>query len=454
MEYLLYFFFFLSILFPIIHSIHCFRSFKKRDDHTGTEDLEYEEKGLSILIPCYNEQRILDTSINSIKELSYSNLEVIYINDGSNDTTLNYFDFLLQLRPSAKKPLKKLSHEKVKKCYQSELYPNVFVIDKENGGKADALNAGIEYSSKPLVITLDADTIVTDKALTAVNRKFHDENVVAAGGVVHVLQTKVEEPMHGLSLRKAKMLVRAQALDFLRAFYINKISLAGFNALGVISGAFGIFTKKALVDVGGYRTTIGEDIDITLKMHKYIEKDKKRKVALIPDAVGFTELPETWVDLFKQRVRWQKAFIDCFIHYGPFLFKTFFKKPVSFFYIVEGFVSGTLAVYVMTGAILIDFFHGHFFSLTFLIYYVVYIFLLGYVYDELAIEMSEKHGFFFQEKEDVILAFVIFFDIFIYRFIIMTAIIYGTVAYFINNKNWNKVQRTGRDYTESTEHAA
>lgn len=132
------------------------------------------------------------------------------------------------------------------------------------------------------------------------------------------------------------MLVRAQALDFMKAFYVNKVSLARFKALAVISGAFGIFTKKALLDVGGYRSTVGEDIDITLKMHKYMAKHKKSKVLLIRDAVCYTELPENWKDLFKQRVRWQKAFVDCLFHFGPFLLKTLFTKPVSFSICLKG----------------------------------------------------------------------------------------------------------------------
>ncbi|WHY72814.1 glycosyltransferase family 2 protein [Fictibacillus enclensis] len=452
MDYLWYFLIFISIAFPFLHSVHCLPIFRRNSLERKRRTTE--DKGASILIPCYNEEGIIETSVSSMKTLSYSKTEILYINDGSTDETFAKLDSLLALTPCMKAHTHRLQYRNVKGVYQSEYFPHIFVLDKVNGGKADALNAGIEYSSQPLIVTLDADTILTDEALPAVNQAFSDENVIAAGGVVHVLQTKVQKPLDGLSLKAANMLVRAQALDFMKAFYVNKVSLARFKALAVISGAFGIFTKKALLDVGGYRSTVGEDIDITLKMHKYMAKHKKSKVLLIRDAVCYTELPENWKDLFKQRVRWQKAFVDCLFHFGPFLLKTLFTKPVSFFYLFEGFFAGTMAVYIMTGVLIMDGLDGKLFSWTFLLLYVAYIFGVGLVYDMVAIGMSERHGYAFQEKDTYPLLMVIIFDIFFYRFITMFAVIFGTVDYFFNRKAWNKVARTGRHYETGEETAA
>jgi poly-beta-1,6-N-acetyl-D-glucosamine synthase len=452
LEYLLLFFFTMSIIFPVVHSINCLPIFQKK--RNSQERTIVGQNGISILVPCYNEEDIIETSVMSMKNLTYMNAEVVYINDGSSDRTLILLNKLLKLSPCYKEVPRELAYETVKMYYQSENFPHIYVVDKTNGGKADALNAGIEYAEQPVVVTLDADTILNDDALNSVNKAFQDENVVAAGGMVHVLQTKVAQPLYGLSLSKANVLVRAQTLDFLKAFYVNKVSLSRFHALAVISGAFGIFTKKALLDVGGYRATIGEDIDITLKMHKYISKNKKRKVLLIPDAVCYTELPETVKDLFKQRVRWQKAFVDCLFYFAPFLLKSLFKKPVSFFYLFEGFLSGTLAVYFMAGVLLFDLIAGEFFSLSFLLIYTLFIFILGYVYDVLAIEMSDYHGYSFQDADRYKLIKTIFFDIFIYRFITIFAVIYGTIGYFFNKKSWNKVARTGRNYETEVKSAA
>ncbi|MCM3716930.1 glycosyltransferase family 2 protein [Fictibacillus phosphorivorans] len=450
MDSLLLFFFILSIAFPVIHSINCLPFLQKKSKKPFQANAQ---KGISILIPCFNEEDIIETSVSCMKQLTYRDSEVIFINDGSSDRTLILLNSLLKFKPFYKTVKQELPYKKVKMVYQSELYPHIYVVDKYNGGKADALNAGIEYSDKSLVITLDADTILNDDALRAVNDTFQDENVVAAGGMVHVLQTKPAQPLYGLSLSNTNLLVQAQTLDFLKAFYVNKVSLARFHALAVISGAFGIFTKKALLDVGGYRSTIGEDIDITLKMHQYISKKKNRRVTLIPDAVCYTELPETVNDLFKQRVRWQKAFVDCLLYFLPFLLKSLLKKPVSFFYLFEGFISGTLAVYFMTAVLVFNLFTGEVFSLSFLIIYTLCIFIMGYAYDVLAVFLSDYHGYYFQDKDRKVLR-AIFFDLFIYRFITIMAVVYGTIAYFFNNKSWNKVARTGRKYQVEEKTAA
>ncbi|MBS4195619.1 glycosyltransferase [Lederbergia citri] len=449
---ILVFLFFLGNAFPVLHLLHCLPWFREKSEEVN-HNVEIE-KGISIIVPCYNEQGIIETSINSVKTLPYSQFEVIYINDGSTDETLSLLNKFLKLTPCSRSPLRKLSHKKVKNVYQSKLYPHIFVLDKTNGGKADALNAGIEYSSQSLVVTLDADTILTDQALSVINKTFEDKDVVAAGGVVHVLQTKTSKPLSSLSLLRANMLVRLQTLDFLKAFYVTKLSLARFQALAVISGAFGIFTKQALLNVGGYRSAIGEDIDITLRIHKYVSKHKNKKIALISEAVAYTELPENWKDFFKQRVRWQKAFIDCVIHFRSFFCKTLFTKAVSFFYIFESFVGRTITAYIMTGLFVINIIFNPFSSdILHIITSLLYILLFHCMYNLIAIGVSKYYGFRFQKKDIYRLFFTILLDIFIYRFIIMNLVMYGSIAYFFN-KDWNKVNRTGRDYQTDSKSVA
>ncbi|MFB4164039.1 glycosyltransferase [Alteribacillus sp. JSM 102045] len=452
MTILLVILFCLCIFFPSLHLLHCLPWFRDQDEGKRTR-LE-KKKGISILVPCYNEQDIVETSINSMKSLSYSEFEVIYVNDGSTDQTLSSLHQLLDLQPYSTSPLKKLSHKKVNSLYRSKLYPHIFVLDKENGGKADALNAGIEFSNKDLIVTLDADTILTDEALSVVNDTFEDKDIVAAGGMVHVLQTKTSKPLHYLSLLRTNMLVRVQTLDFLKAFYINKVSLARFRSLAVISGAFGIFRKEALLNAGGYRKTIGEDIDITLSIHRYISKQKNKKIIFLPEAVGYTELPETWKDLFKQRVRWQKAFIDCLFHFRSFFGKTLISKAVSFFYVVESFLAGTMAAYITSFIVIINAVINPPSSYAFFIlFYASYIFFFSLAYNLMAVRMGKYYGFTFYKKEKIYLLLTIFFDIFVYRFVTMYFVLYGSVAYFFN-KDWNKVDRTGRNYQDNIGPAA
>lgn len=447
--------FFLSIIFPILHLYHClpwFRDPREKPKRNPTlkkwmaEHGHETEDGISILIPSYNETGILETSIMNMKALPYSDLEVVYINDGSTDGSMDYLKKALQLKPCSRKMEGKLPYERITGLFESELHPNFYVINKLNGGKADALNAGIDFSSKELVVTLDADTILADRALSAVNDTFKDENVIAAGGMVHVLQARSADSRKRLSFRFANMLIRVQVLDFLKAFYISKLSLVRFRALAVISGAFGIFRKQALLDAGGYRKSIGEDIDITLRIHRLIEKQKNLKIVFISDAVGYTELPETLKDLTKQRLRWQKAYIDCFIHFRSFFARTLFTKPVSFFYIFESFFVGTLAAYIMTGLVVVNILDDPQNTyLNYLFFYMFWAFMLGLLYDLVAIRQGKRYGFTFSKKDTYRVFTAILFDIFIFRFVTMYFVMYGSIAYFFNRK-WNKVSRTGRNY--------
>ncbi len=434
----------MCLFFPILHLFHCLPWFREEDELVKHNPKT--EKGVSILVPCYNEAGIIETSVHSMRSLDYTNFEVIYINDGSADETFELLHQHLHLKKSWKAPLGKLSHEEVEGVYQSALYPNIYVVNKENGGKADALNAGIEYAGKELVVTLDADTILTSSSLTVVNEKFADPNVVAAGGMIHVLQTKTSNPLKKLSLAGTNMLIRVQMLEFLKAFYVTKLSLARFQALAIISGAFGIFTKQVLIDVGGYRSSVGEDIDITLKIHRYIAKQKNKKILLILDAISYTELPETWRDLFKQRIRWQKAYVDCLVHFRSFFGKTFITKAVSFFYIFESFFVGILAAYFTVGFFVANaFLNVEFIYIGFIIVYLSYIYLFNFIYNLLALSLVKRHGFTFEKGDSFRLFKTVLYDVFIHRFIIMYFVMYGSVAYFFN-RDWKKVSRTGRKY--------
>lgn len=445
MELLIFSLFCLSTVFPILHLFHSLPFFNRRDIITA-EQTGAPEKGISILIPCYNEAAILNTSIDHVRALAYSSLEVIYINDGSDDDTFLLLKNKLQLVQCERPTSGHLSHKEVLGLYQSSVLPYVYVIDKVNGGKADSLNAGIEHSLHDLVITLDADSILSHDALKLANQAFQDPNVVAAGGMVHVLQTKSGKSFSKLTLKSANWLIRAQMLDLMKAFYITKVSLARFRALSIISGAFGIFDKKILTEVGGYRSTLGEDIDITLRIQRYILKHTAKRIVFLPNAVCYTELPENGRDVFKQRVRWQKAFIDCIIHFAPFFGRTFFRKPVSFFCIFETFIGSTLTAYVMSLILIQHVFEAPSSILGHLLLYVVVTMVFGFVYDVMGIVYSHYYGVRFTRKEWRGLLAGILFDITFFRFLNVFYVMYGTIAYFFNRNSWNKVSRTGRRY--------
>lgn len=441
MNLLIFMLFCLSILFPILHLFHSSPSRCRMHIQTPSG-----QKGISILIPCYNEAAIIQTSIDHIQSLSYPCHEVIYINDGSNDATFALLEEKLKLIECQKPPFSQLVHKPILGVYQSGFLPHVFVINKENGGKADSLNAGIEHAFYEIVITLDADSILSADALPLANEAFQSPDVIAAGGMVHVLQTKSEKHAGRLSLKKANWLIRAQMLDLMKGFYITKVSLARFRALSIISGAFGIFDKRVLLEVGGYRTTLGEDIDITLRIQRYISDHPAKRVVFLPEAVCYTELPENNRDVFRQRVRWQKAFIDCIIHFAPFFIRTVFRKPVSFFCVFESFIGGTVTAYIMTITLTQQLALGSVSTMEHLFLYAGVTMIFGLFFDVMVVIRSHYYGVAFYKGEGGRLIAGMLFDVTIFRFLNLFYVMYGTVAYFFNRTGWNKVARTGRRY--------
>lgn len=424
---------------PLFHIYNACRV--SRHDRQPVSVKPNREIGMSILIPCYNEERIIKSSIPGMNQVKYENKEIIFINDGSTDSTMHILREELSLVPLSDRGQKRLKYEYVKGFYRSSRFENIYVIDKVNGGKADSLNAGADFASMELVVTLDADTILKEDALDVVNRSFQSNEVIAAGGMVHVLQGG-----RGRTTLKSKMIVRLQILEYIKGFYIYKASLAKLNALAIISGAFGVFNRDVLLSLGGYRKTIGEDIDVTMKFQKYRLENPDKKIEFLPDAVGYTECPENWKDLFKQRVRWQKAFIDCVIMYFPVLIKTLFNRRVSFFFIVDSFLTGTVTTTItIVYLLLLPFLYESVF-LHVITRYLLFAVSLNLLYTFIALRIAKTYGMIYEKREKWLWGSTIVTDLMLFRFIYMVYVVCGSLLYFVNKDGWNKVQRTGREY--------
>lgn len=439
--------FLLTVLFPVFHMVNAMFAMKQR--HNLPEESETAiQQGISVLIPCFNEESILKTTIESLSDIQYGNAEFIFINDGSQDSTLKVLDELLDLKLVYRDyPTGQLEFMPIKNIYQSARFPNITVLDKVNGGKADALNAGIVLSTHDLIITLDADSILEGKSLSIINRAFEDESVVAAGGMVQILQGR--RKLNGVlkpSL-KSRFIVRLQLLEYLRGFYVYKASLAKSNALSIISGAFGIFRKEVLLEVKGYRKTVGEDIDITLKIQKYLERKKGSRVIFLPEACCYTEVPESWKDLYKQRIRWQKAFTDCLVLYYKDYCKSILIKRLSFFFLIDSFFIGVVCSYIFLLSIISLSFNMNHFGMGNLLLYITLSTLCNLAYSIVAIIIAGKYSCGLPASETRRLITTILVDLFLFRFFNILIICIGTMAYFIKKEGWNKVARTGRNYS-------
>lgn len=269
---------------------------------------------ISVLVPAYNESASIIDSVKNLLSLDFPKYEVIVINDGSKDNTLELLMLEFDLIKIAQPFRRVLKSGNIQAIYRSPLYENLVVIDKENGGKADALNAGINVANYPVFVSIDADSILEKDSLIKIIYSFiSDPTCVAVGGIVRISSgcKIVDGQLKEVGLSR-NPLVCLQTTEYLRAFLTGRI---GFDALGmllIISGAFGAFSKNAVVDAGGYsKNCIGEDMELVVKLHKtMLEKKKPYSVHFIADPICWTQPPETYKDLKKQRKRWHIGLID------------------------------------------------------------------------------------------------------------------------------------------------
>lgn len=275
---------------------------------------------VSILVPCYNEEKTIVDNIESLLSIEYNKFEIIVINDGSNDNTLDTLRKAFDLKRLDSPYRKNIKTKEVRGIYLSSKHPNLTVVDKENGGKADALNVGINICKYPLFTAIDADSILEKNSLIKVVRPFIDEpdRVVATGGIVRIVNgSKIHNGfIEEVSLSR-KPIAILQTVEYLRAFLFGRMGWSELNSLLIVSGAFGVFKKDVVFEVGGYaENTIGEDMELVIKIHKYLkEKKMDYDIIFVPDPVCWTQAPEKFSSLKTQRVRWHRGLIDSLINH-------------------------------------------------------------------------------------------------------------------------------------------
>ncbi len=275
---------------------------------------------ISVLAPAFNEEANVVDNVRSLLMLDYPLFEVILINDGSSDRTLGRLVDAFDLRPSARSFERALPCQPIRGVYESTTYSNLVVVDKENGGKADALNGGLNLSLYPLFCAIDADSILEPDALLRLVRPFVDAPgiTIAAGGVVRVANGC---EIHGGRVHSVRLPRRAlpliQIVEYLRAFLFGRMGWSSGNSLLVISGAFGMFEKQAAVLAGGYAVdSVGEDMELVVRMHRYRrERRQPYRIGFVPDPICWTEVPVSLRVLRRQRTRWQRGLIDTLVRH-------------------------------------------------------------------------------------------------------------------------------------------
>jgi cellulose synthase/poly-beta-1,6-N-acetylglucosamine synthase-like glycosyltransferase len=273
---------------------------------------------VTVIAPAFNEELSIIDIVKALLALHYPDHEVIVVNDGTKDATLQRLIDGFDMYPVEREQMAALQFTRVLGVYGSKTHPNLLVVDKENGRKADAANAGIGFAATPLICVIDADSIIEpDGLLRAVEPFMNDDgSLVAVGGAIriangcHVRSGNIERI--GLSPR---WLPRFQVVEYLRAFLTARVAYAHLNMLMLISGAFGIFKRSVVVEVGGYRhDTVGEDLELVTRIHRHMrEQERPYRIDFVPEIVCWTEAPETAQGLRNQRARWQQGALEVLI---------------------------------------------------------------------------------------------------------------------------------------------
>ena len=308
------------VILAIISAIETIEYVKKNSFVNYKEILSSTfSPSISIIAPAYNESLHIVENVRSLLSSHYVNYDVIIVNDGSKDDSLSKLIEAYDLiridhyiyEQIKTKPLRKGVYKSTNPAFDK-----LTIIDKENGGKADALNMGLNISKNKYVACIDVDCLLLEDALQKMIKPFleiTDSKIIAAGGVIRIANSCTVKDGKLLDINFPKTwLEQGQILEYLRAFLLGRMAWSRLNGLLVISGAFGLFDKKIAIKVGGYDTnTVGEDMEIIVRMRRYMEEQKQKyKVAYIPDPLCWTEAPDDYKTFISQRNRWTRGTIE------------------------------------------------------------------------------------------------------------------------------------------------
>lgn len=332
--------FFLGIVQNLVYALQLPAAWLEIRRHSQAEDTESAWQLLisdvampiSVIVPAYNEEAIIVESVQSMLSLNYPETDLIVINDGSSDQSLNVLIDAFSLKPVHRAHELSVPHAPVRGLYGSKLYPQLLVVDKENGrGKADATNAGVNFSRHPLFCVVDADSLLERKSLLRSVRPFMEDpqEMVAVGGTIRILNGCTVE--NGRIVKVGlpnQFLPLIQSMEYIRAFLMSRLAWSRWGVLLIISGAFGIFRRDLAIEVGGFSTdSEGEDYDLVIKLHRHLcDNQIPYKMRYVPEPVCWTQAPDSLKVLGYQRKRWQRGALQVMFKFRALLFNKRYGK--------------------------------------------------------------------------------------------------------------------------------
>lgn len=404
---------------------------------------------ISVLAPAYNEESTIGESVRSLLALNYPNLELILVNDGSTDGTLSVlkerFD-LAQIHPIYQR---KIETKPVQALYVSRQYPNLVIVDKRNGGKADALNAALNLSTGKLVCVIDSDTLIEPDALQRMVRPFLiGDDVLAAGGTIRVANGSRVERGRVVECQVPRNAIAGfQVVEYLRSFLFGRL---GWNHLGgnlIISGAFGLFRRDAVVAIGGYaHRTVGEDMEIVARLRRRgYETKTSHQVAFIPDPVAWTEVPESCRVLQRQRDRWHRGLAEVLWRHRILMFNP--RYGALGLFVFPAFVFIELLSPVVEAMGLIGLVLGlviHAVDVPFAICFFLFAYGYGVLLSVFVLIMEEWSYHRYERLRDRLMLLVwIMLESVGYRQLTVLWRLQGLIGFFMGRSTWGKMERKG-----------
>jgi biofilm PGA synthesis N-glycosyltransferase PgaC len=409
---------------------------------------------ISIIAPAYNEAATIVENVRSLLNIHYVNFEVIIVNDGSKDQTLQLLIDEYLLEPVTYALDQKIESKPITAIYKSKIesLKKLTVIDKVNGGKADALNSGINVSKYDLFAAIDVDCILEYESLLKMVKPFMEQSekkqVIAVGGVVRIANScEVREGKIIQVNLPRNIIPRVQVLEYIRAFLLGRMAWSRLNGLILISGAFGMFDKKIAIAAGGYNhRTVGEDMELVIRMRRFMEeRNKEYKVVYLPDPLCWTEAPSTFRILSKQRNRWTRGTAETLWIHKKLIFNPRYRFlgmiSMPFWFLFEWLapiVESTAFLYLIMMAFLGILNVALFVTLFLLIY------AFAIMYSTAAILFEELSFHQYKKKRDILklLATALIEPVFIHPLTVYYAI-RGNLDLLTGVKNWGEMKRKG-----------
>lgn len=450
----LVYFLLLNGFYLVLYTISFFEisDYTRRELYSGVPELFGSNYAppVSLIVPAYNEEATITASVRSFLSLQYPLFEVVVVNDGSKDSTMKTLREEFDLWESDQPVRMQLETQPIRGVYAAPA-ENVILVDKENGGKADALNAGICAANYPFVCCIDADLILDEDALLRIARPMiESRNVVAVGGIVRVANGCTVDSGRVVDIKTPRRpLPNFQIVEYLRAFLAGRTGWSVINALLIISGAFGMFRRQDFIDAGGYaHDTVGEDMEIVTRLHRKKREDKEPyQIVFAPDPVSWTEVPASLRVLRRQRDRWHRGLMDTLIRNRKMLlnprYGTVGMLAMPYFFLFEFLgpvieILGYLALVIGLSFGIVN--------VSFAILFFLAAVGLGTLLSVAAVFLEELRLRRYPRPTDIVkLTFYAVLENFGYRQLNTVWRAWAIVSYLRNDQSWGSMERQGFD---------